>query len=287
MQRLLSNPLRRTALTSLCLLFAAALFTPAISAQSPNKDVKFEVISLRPAPPGIPNNFTINPTPDGFVSTLTGYQMIMLAYAHEDFILWAGMRGSTTLANAPSWVYDGFYISARVANSDLQAWQHQGKNNPLLRSAMQALLRDRFHLVLRQQPSVVPIFKLVAAKNNKLKPANPNAIIPSPHGTLPGGGLLVSDRDRARHSETIHFYNTTMTDLANELTGFVLRHVDNATNLTGRYDFTLVSIDHGGNISPEDAADLLTLHELGLDLKTVKGQGLTLHIDHIEKPTPN
>jgi len=161
-------------LASLCLMTGFALPGVPAAAQGSNpaygktgsaagkKEVKFEVISIRPAKPGwspydgssapVGNR---NPTPDGFGSTLTVSQMLMIAYAPDDrswgtipvitntpdAVSWGS--SSTSIISAPKWFGDWYVIQARVSDADREAWRNQSGNHELLRSAMRDLLKEK------------------------------------------------------------------------------------------------------------------------------------------------
>jgi uncharacterized protein (TIGR03435 family) len=77
-----------------------------------------------------------------------------------------------------------------------------------------------------------------------------------------------------------------MEDLARTLSVSSGRAVHDETGLTGRYNFTLQVIDNPSN-NPEERMYNLPIDQLGLALKPGKAPGITLVIDHIERPTPN
>jgi len=58
------------------------------------------------------------------------------------------------------------------------------------------------------------------------------------------------------------------------------------TGLTGRYDFALQTMDNPSR-DIDEGATRFPLDELGLALKPGKYPGITLVIDHVEKPSPN
>src|SRR5208283_2338468 len=93
--------------SAMLLLTVAALLSTAAVAQKSNgnpaaktgndatapKYVKFEVASITPVKPGMQTEMaqTFVPTPDGYRSSLTVGQMIMLAYGPSDPQLWHGI----------------------------------------------------------------------------------------------------------------------------------------------------------------------------------------------------
>ena len=84
-------------ITAVCLTAGAFLSlaqSNGASADKP-KEVRFEVLSIKPiraddpAYSGAAGNS--NPSPNGFVSRLSVFQLIMLAYAPGDFTTWGGV----------------------------------------------------------------------------------------------------------------------------------------------------------------------------------------------------
>jgi uncharacterized protein (TIGR03435 family) len=257
------------------------------------KKIVFEVASLRPGEPpkGDPGLPSATPTgdpgitPDGFIVTMSLRDFIMYAYAREDPMTWIGGHGATRLQqNAPAWLGDLYHLDARVSDDDRDAWSHQRKyQGEFVSSALKALLKDRCKLVIHEQPTEISGLWLVVKKNGpKLTATAPDAAIPEHGRQLGSGGVAVWDeRERGWH-----YHGATMADLAAELTGTSHSMVRDMTGLTGHYDFffrlkpyTWHEEDMFENNFPIDP--------LGLELKEGKVQGVTLVIDHIEKPSEN
>lgn len=241
------------------------------------KEVKFEVLSIRPMPG--PSAMNLNPTPNGFASNLSVFQMIMVAYGPVDFALW----GSVQILNAPGWVSDFYGINARVSQADLKAWQSQSSEHELLRSAMRAALKERFHLAIHEQPAVARDFELIVDKRGpRLKTAAPDSTLPVGVKT-PSGGVMVGKVLPDRKS-TWDCHGMTMQDLAWYLNRVSSIPVRDKTSLTGRYDFTLREVD----LSPgEEHVYRFPIDQLGLKLKLGTENRPDLVVDHIDKPTPN
>jgi uncharacterized protein (TIGR03435 family) len=256
MLRKLSGMFLCFSLASLCLMTgasAAAQGTNAAHGNKPDstpaktKEVKFEVISIRPVKPGwspydgSPSHLSdVNPTPDGFTSTLTVWQMLMIAYAPVDQAAWV----SIPVTGGPGWFYshspDFYFIDARVSNSDLAAWRNQSGHHELLRAAMRDLLKQRCSLVLHEQPTELPDYKLVIGKKGlKMKATAPGSALPK-GAPLTTGGVRVGERGART---TWHYYGITIAEIVDFLGKCSPdRPVRDATGLTGRYDFTLQMI---------------------------------------------
>jgi len=162
----------------------------------------------------------------------------------------------------------------------------------------QNLLATRLGLVVHREKKEMPIYELAIAKSgSKLKlaipPAEP-ADAPAEMKLdkdgfpvlLPGHTALTSTGTRI----TIQGSADTMEHLGQLLAGQLQGPVQDATGLTGKYDYTLKWLP--GNSGP-DADPGLTLEgalpsQLGLTLRKTKGQVEVLVVDHAEKtPTEN
>jgi uncharacterized protein (TIGR03435 family) len=210
--------------------------------------------------------------------------MIMIAYADTVGI---DARIYTPLLNPPAWSDDSFDVDARVSSSDLAAWHNQSSRHELLRSAMQELLKERCKLVIHSQPAELPDFKMVVGKKGAKFKETPSGFTLPPGQKLESGGVIVVVvPDPTTNVPVLHFYGATMGDLASFQSRFAQRPVHDMTGLTGRYDFALQTMDNPSR-DIDEGATRFPLDELGLALKPGKYPGITLVIDHVEKPSPN
>lgn len=178
-------------------------------AQTSAREVRFEVLSIKPMRPGT-NIYTggtglTDPSLNGFVSRLSILQMILLAYASADYKTWGGVQ----VRNLPSWDGRFYDINARVAGTDLKAWQHQSRQRELLRAAMRTALKERCKLVLHEEPSTADAFELVIGKQGpKLPAADPRfkdpAFKPPVSRALTGGGFILPEMVKDR--QVRHFF---------------------------------------------------------------------------------
>lgn len=296
MIRTLRNELCRLFVAIMCLLAGVALSSNSVRAQETHgarkpteqhgiasqKEFKFEVVSIRPLKPGAPGVTTLKPTPTGYHARMSVGYLIMAAYVPGLFADWK----NTPLLNAPKWIYDWYEINARVSNEDLEAWQHQGPNRELLRSALRAVLKERCKLVIHMQPKEVPVYWLVSAKKGPKLMVN--AVDPklTPYDRLPGGGYFAVTQSEGRRMSELYFHAATMQDLCNFLSvGSRFPPIHDRTGLTGRYDFKLRSFDHSSDF--QDGVTPFQLDPLGLELKPGKEQGFSIVIDQVEKPDAN
>jgi uncharacterized protein (TIGR03435 family) len=274
---------------ALCAIFAAAQFQRAGPGQGqihgiPKKNIRFEVASIHPTKGP---NFNVNPSPTGFNSGLNTYLYIKIAYASESPSMALGMRALPQVQNLPNWaIYDFYEIKARIADEDQAAWQNQGGDCELLKSAMRNLLKERFHLVLHEQKTETLVFNIVVGKKGeKLKPTIYNST------TVPAGGVKLASGGTMVHIPRSdgrlewHFKYATMYDLA-EFLGKI-EPVHDATGLTSRYDFVMLRADSEVRDRDNPLGVIWPVGDLGLELKPGKSQGVTIIVDHIEKPNEN
>ncbi len=177
---------------------------------------------------------------------------------------------------------------------------------------LQALLEDRFKLVVHRATKDVPIYALTPAKSGmKIKPASedacfkmvPGAPPPPPPGpdnrpAIPCGGFFMGP-------STLQGGGISMSQLADGLTNILGRPVIDKTGFTGTFDVHLEFSREG--TAPMGAAGFSTpgaapiaipdnngptiftalQEQLGLKLESQKGPADLLVIDHAEKPGEN
>ena len=279
----------------LCLLTGVALSSTSVDAQEERvaprpgernsapsqKEVKFEVASVKPLKADTPGIMNLLPMPNGYRSNMSVWQMIKAAYVPGLMENWE----NTPLLNGPKWLYDkgsSFYaVDARVSKGDTEAWQHQGTQRELLRSALRVLLKERCKLVIHTEPKEVPDYKLViATKKHTMMENAPDPKL-APYMTLPSGGYMAITKREGRSISEMYFHGVTMEGFCAFLSIGTQPPIHDATGLTGRYDFKLTS-DRSNE--SENGVPFL-LESLGLKLKSGKYQGFSIVIDHIERPS--
>jgi uncharacterized protein (TIGR03435 family) len=164
------------------------------------------------------------------------------------------------------------------------------EGNDLLRRMMQALLAERFGLVIHRETKEMPVYVLVLAKNGpKLTSAASGSRGPS---IRMGRGQLQAQKAKAQM-------------LANLLSNQLGRNVIDRTGLTDDYDFKLEwtpdisqppdpgekGFGEGPEKAPTDPGGpslfSAVQEQLGLKLEPQKGSVETVVIDRVEKPTEN
>jgi len=214
------------------------------------------------------------------MQNLTAMLILTFAYGVRDY----------QIAGAPSWASsDRFDVSFTpdkaepalgpgVAANDLESFLSRQKQRT------QAILRDRFGLILRAETHELPIYALILARGgHKLSP--PTEVN---HGvSLQGGGTqLIASGPGA-----------TMKMLADYLAGELGRPVTNETGLDGLYNFKLEwtrdlqaqprSPDEPASTTGGPSIFTALTEQLGMRLESRRGPVPVYVIEKIEKPGEN
>jgi len=277
---------------TLLILLTAALCRLA-PAQSPQKPLAFEVVSIHPSKPGVNKGMYWQTQPDGY--HVTGQSLrstILMAWFPQGLAYW----GPDRLKGGQSWLDDPYDIDARVSEADLAAWQNQGAaldQKPMLTAMLKAMLADRCKLAVHSVPGQIQGSTLeLAPSGAKLTPTPPDEKLP-PGFPFPDGATMVY---KTREDKPLlNFYGAGMTDFVQYLSMQSMGHpVTDHTGLTGRFDFTLAWLstdpDERPGITESSDPDPLAhwnFAALGLRRQPAKLPADTLVIDHIEKPSEN
>jgi uncharacterized protein (TIGR03435 family) len=197
--------------------------------------------------------------------------LIMFAYDVKDF----------QVSGGPGWADSEAY--------DIVAKAEGNATRAQLRLMLQALLKDRFKLVLRQETKDAPIYELVVAK---------------------GGSKIREDTAETRHRIALTgpgkliAVGTSVAPFVQILGTLAGRPVVDKTGLASNYTFQLnwtPAVGEGGLMGPPrpDGAPVAPLdsngpslftaiqEQLGLRLQSAKGPVESLVIEKAEKPTEN
>jgi uncharacterized protein (TIGR03435 family) len=227
-------------------------------------------------------------TPDGYSALgVTAKQLVEDAY---------GVYEDDRVRGLPKWADSEKYdVEAKIDPGQISTWQ--GMYIEQRRTALQALLRDRLNLSLRQATENRAVYELVIAKDGpRLQESRPEGA-PTTAGKEP---FPTVRRTKPGQLITESITTAKFAGLLFQL-GLVSRHVIDLTGLTGHYDITL-------NWDPEDAAAPADLsspvpvastmpaspaifaamrEQLGLELKPGEGPVKVLVIDRIDHPSAN
>jgi uncharacterized protein (TIGR03435 family) len=138
---------------------------------------------------------------------------------------------------------------------------------------LQALLAERFKLVVHRETKELPIYALMAGKNGpKLREVEDDGSAPE-NGS--GGGHQI----KAQH--------ISMKALAATLQGFIGDTVVDETGLSGVFDLNLdFNVDESTSSEGPTVFEAVQ-RQLGLKLEARKGPVEVIVIDHVEKPSVN
>lgn len=214
-------------------------------------------------------NIRFSDGPQGGIRTTntTPVKMIAFAYRIEDY----------QVAGAPAWAssesFDVLFTPDTTEKTpDEQAgprvWEEFFGHN---RERMQAVLRDRFALVVRIESREQPIYRLVEAK---------------------GGNKLVRHTDETKrldmstnNNRQIRATDATMDMLAAQLSMQFHRPVRNETHINGEYDFTVDWVPDPD--LPEGPVIEAINNKLGLRVESAKGLVPVYVVEKIDRPTEN
>jgi uncharacterized protein (TIGR03435 family) len=238
----------------------------------PSPQHTYEVVSIRPAKPGEVNS-RIGPGPNGGLraENITAMRLLTFAYNVQDY----------QFADAPGWVTSARFDVRFTPDKPeitpapgMAREQMEGLFNRQ-RQRMQAVLLDRFGLVLRAETKDLPIYALTIAKGgHKLKTAENPKLGPNlrtGRKEMTGSGLYLNG-------------------LAVALSGLLGRPVRNETGLDGPYDIHLEwTPDSAADTNDSGGVSLFTAltEQLGLKLESKRGPVPVYVVEKIEKPTEN
>ena len=222
----------------------------AVAAQASS----FEVASVKPVnPPAGPhvvsliiNHGRLN------IEAAELRQIVGLAYAVQRIRVLGG----------PGWAdSDQFDIAAKADSADVTRDE--------IRGMLQALLAERFKLVVHRETKEVPVYTLVLAKSgSKLKAAAPDRKSAMAHTVGPSGEQLTV------------IESSPLKVLVNMLANTLGRPVVDKTGLDGFYDYTFEWPDAGSSL-------FASVDQLGLKLEAKKEPVDVLVMDRAEHPSEN
>jgi uncharacterized protein (TIGR03435 family) len=281
-----SLPVTRSGKAALALALLAAVSLPfaigILRAQTlpPAPAYAYDTVSVhRSAPDAVGGH--IGPGPQGGLKTENTSIMLLMTFAY-------GVR-DYQIEDAPGWVssqrYDITFTPDKTETTPspgMPLKQMQGfmERN---RQRMQAVLRDRFGLVMRTETHQLPVFALTQAKGGS-KLTSHDESQPGPNLRM-GQGELTS-------------VGATMQMLLMPLSQMLGRPVIDETGLTGQYDFHLTwapdlslspATPEGVLAASEGGPSLFTAltDQLGLKLDSKKGPVTVYVVEKIEQPKEN
>jgi uncharacterized protein (TIGR03435 family) len=166
---------------------------------------------------------------------------------------------------------------------------------PEIRSQLQALLADRFKLVLHRESRDLPSYVLVVGENGSKLQSTKYADYPDTAKGPDGKGLhrMMSQQGVGGKVMAIGAQKSSMAELTRQLSMQLGKNVVDKTGLTGQYDFNLqwseaatTSNGASNDAAPAAVPSLFEAVQEQLGLKLVPQQGPedVLVIDHVEWP---
>jgi len=298
---LISRRRTSTLLTAACLLVVAHSGAAQSTAPKPldaAPSTVFEAASIKPQAPSSDGSIRtmVQFPPNGRLTAAgaTVKTLICVAYGLSDFQVLGG----------PNWIEEDRYDVLATPGSALEEQLQKMKsddNTQAKRQMLQALLADRFKLILHHDTKELPIYGLVVAKSGsklqETKPddANPDAANAPAHPTNKGRMRMSIDSGSIEITAT----GMAMDGLARQLASQLHSTVQNNTGLKGIYDFTLrftpddapMDASGGANASLADNGGTSIFaavqDQLGLKLESKKGPVEIVVVDHVDKPSDN
>jgi uncharacterized protein (TIGR03435 family) len=239
------------AVVSLLMRTIALLIAMATLAQGQ----KFEVASIKAA---VSTGLRIDFLPGGRFSakSITVNMLLRNAYGLENYKIIGG----------PGWADSaGFDIEAK-ADADAGEVSHEQ-----VLKMIQALLVDRFQLVVHRETRQSPVYNLVTGKGGAtVRPADSSAEV-----------------DRSLRMGHLVAHRMGMTALAHLFAFELKRPVIDATGLRGDFAFTMEWSRGPGESDAGPSLFTAVQEQLGLRLESARGPVEVLVIDHVEKPSEN
>jgi len=235
-------------------------------------------------------------TPNGFRSIgLNLFAIFQTAYVPPNQ---NGVLRGDLITGAPAWLSEEHYdIVAKVDDADLADWQNPKMTQTMLHAMLQAMLADRFKVVVHHESKEVPVYNLVVAKGGlKFKQAE-TVDADELRKRLDGGGMIGTNVRVVPSPNGTTYYGISMAILTQTLlSNMAGRSVVDKTGLTGNYDLTFPDLKRlslapsaPSPTAPEADESIFTVlpDALGLRLESAKRQIDMLVIDHVERPTEN
>jgi len=213
--------------------------------------------------------------------TLRGGRYDVRGATMIDLIHLAYSIDNDRVLGGPGWLETDYF--------DVLAKAPAGATADSAKLMLQALLVDRFGLVVRHDSKPIPVFALVPGKGaHKMKAAEPGAGCqgvpqqgPPPPGTIPRGAIQCKGATMDAFADFIH----------QAAGGYLTKEVINATKLTGTFDFDLTWTPRGAlaqagadGISVFDAVD----RQLGLKIEEQKVSMPVILVEKAnQKPSAN
>jgi uncharacterized protein (TIGR03435 family) len=242
----------------------------------------FEVASVKPSKGG-----------GGPYNRILPGRLLVTYSSLRDLIAFAYGVRTDQIAEGSSWIVSDHYDIEAKAAGNVAGSQIAG-------AMLQALLEDRFKLMLHRETRQLPVYELTALKNGlKLQPTKEGSCAPFSSDSPPLPATADTPRvpfcgprtGRNGVNWVLNGQGVVMEAFAGILSFHLNKTVLDRTGLTGSYDVHLEwAVDELAPV-PDDLSgeSLFTAlrEQLGLRLESAKGPVEVLVIDHAERPSGN
>jgi uncharacterized protein (TIGR03435 family) len=287
-------------------LVAAGLATvglvsaPTIQAQTSER-FQFEVASVKPHQPGDRQFATPQFLPGGRFTSRAPLALV-IALAYDLSIQNPRVSGALPdWISSPDSVYD---IEATVPRDALPATLSKKDRTDREKSMLQALLADRFKVVVHREMKEMPVYAVVVGMGgSRLEKADIDEkdCPATPDGPPTGDGTVVCHRFNGGRGRGLHARAVDMADLASWVEQWTDRPLLDKTGIKGLYKIettpwlpmavATTAPPPGTKQDGADVSDLPTIftvfERLGLKMEPQKDRVEFVVIDRIEKPTAN
>jgi len=265
------------ALAALSLPFALGI----LRAQTlpPTPTLTYDAVSIHKSDPAATGSGVGRGPAGGWRTTNTAALfLIAIAYHVQDY----------QILDAPGWAsnlrYDVTFTPDKSEpalgdNPSLKQLQESGERNS---QRMQAVLRDRFGLVLRSETRELPIYNLVQAKGgHKL----------SQHDPAQRGPSMMFTNGRSGSERQFKGVDIAVSFLAQSLSSYLHRPVVDQTHLDGQFDFSAYFTPDTdptqSDVTSSGSLFTALTDQLGLKLESAKGPVQVYVVEKIEHPSEN
>jgi uncharacterized protein (TIGR03435 family) len=266
-----------TSVGAACLLAVTAAMAQIDQGSSGNaaQTQEFEVAAIREHPPGDGSSSIMMPPGRYEATNVTVKTLIEEAYNVP----------ADQISGGPPWLEkQRFDVSAKISD---ESWEQIRKlrstdQEEPIHGMLQALLQDRFQLILSHQPRELRVYALVQARGGaKLRPHGArklNGGEEEPRGADSGSSYMMATQ-----------LDVPVTELANFLAAHMGRTVLDQTGLEGRFDIELkVAVPPDSRPDGVDTALFQALDDqLGLKLVSRTATVDTIRVDRLEEPSEN
>ncbi len=278
------------------LALAGMVNAPTSQAQQPASPLEFEVASVKPHPPG-EGRFSFPGFQAGGRFTCQAPLIVVIAMAYN--VSFQGPR----LTGGPDWIRGTAYdIDATSPKDALPAGLPANVRAERMRSMLQALLADRFKLVVRREMKEMPVYALTVGKGGpKLEKAaiEEKDCPDAPSG--PSDGKIACHQFNGGRGRGLHAQAANMDDVVSFVENWTDRPLLNKTGLQGLFRIETkgwlpmqVGPPPAAGAKAEDGSDMSDVlsvfqmfEKLGLKMEPQKDRAEIFIIDRVEKPKEN